>query len=262
MSVKWTDLLLRLGARIPLNMGERAVLLAVCFRADGDGVCGLSKADIAAQLGMAKQSAQRIFVRLHALRLIERHIPYGISIRTSELEAYAPAPVGSGKPFAGKDENTGKTVNGGFTEVNRAFTKVNGGFTGVNREFTDEARGEPQKDESKPRVYQSVNRGFTESKPRVYPYKTDIEDTQARVRVRAEALPASRGAAAPTPPQDDDRVIVSGGHTRPAVPEDFHAAAAFRQAYNLRATSWPSRPHGRRWSGTASAMASPSSRRT
>ena len=232
MSVKWTDLLLRLGTRIPLNMGERAVLLAVCFRADDAGECGFSKADIAAQMGMTKQNIQRIFARLHSMHLVERRIPHGISLCTAALEAYSPAPVGSGRAYAGKDENLKKTVIRESTEVVRESTAVIRGSTEVIRGSTEGEDGGVETGDGNPREYRAVVRESTESNPREYPiYKTNIEDTQTRVRVRAEAVPASRGAATPTPPQDDDRVIVSGGHTRPAVPEDFRAAAAFRRAY-------------------------------
>lgn len=239
MSIHLTDTILKLGSRLPLNVGERLVLMAVCFRGDDAGECGFSQADIAAQLGIGKSAVCRIFARLRALGIVEHRIPHGISIRLDILEGYAPAPVGSGKLYAGETETREKALlreqpkgAADCSASNASCLPSNADYSASNETGSAVDGVAPRATPIAPRATGELLREQQKVAPRATPiYKTDIKDTQDSVRVRAEALPASRGAAAPTPPQDDDRVIVSGGHTRPAVPEDFHAAAAFRRAY-------------------------------
>lgn len=204
MSVYLTDLLLKLGARVPLNMGERAVLLAVCFRADDAGVCGFSQADIAVQLGMSAETVCRVGKRLRAMHLIDRRIPHGISVCVEELEAYRPAAVGSGKTYAGNPhcseksltQSQSKLTENQLTENQPALTE---------RQSID---GASIDGESMPIDGASIGnlteRQFEIDGASITIYKTDIKDTQNRACVREEALTASPGAAAPKPPQDGE----------------------------------------------------------
>lgn len=219
MSVYLTDLLLKLGARVPLNMGERAVLLAVCFRVDDAGECGFSQSDIAAQLGMGKSAASRIFSRLRALGLIAHRIPHGISVCTDTLTAYQPAPIGSGKLFAGEAELREKGLLREQPQLPPEQPELLAKQLKLPAEQPQESYRQavaPQATQGQESSCSASNHGCSGSNSRVAPqatkscsasnpiYKTDIKDTQDRARVREEALTASPGAAAPKPPQDGE----------------------------------------------------------
>ena len=70
MSVPLTDSILRAGAALRLTLGERALLLALAFRADDAGAVTHSHASIGRQIGLPKSNASRIFASLARKNLV------------------------------------------------------------------------------------------------------------------------------------------------------------------------------------------------
>ena len=70
MSVPITDSVLRAGAALRLTLGERALLLALAFRADDAGAVTYSHAAIGRQIGIPKSNASRLFASLARKNLV------------------------------------------------------------------------------------------------------------------------------------------------------------------------------------------------
>lgn len=70
MSITITDTVLRAGDALDLTLGERALLLALAFRADDSGAVTLPRAAIARQIGQPKSNAHRLFSNLAKKDLI------------------------------------------------------------------------------------------------------------------------------------------------------------------------------------------------
>lgn len=70
MSILITDTVLRAGEALRLTLGERALLLALAFRADDTGAVTTSHAAIARQIGQPKTNAHRLFAGLASKNLI------------------------------------------------------------------------------------------------------------------------------------------------------------------------------------------------
>lgn len=70
MSVPLTDSILRAGAALRLTLGERALLLALAFRADDAGAVTHSQTSIGRQIGLPKSNASRLFASLARKNLV------------------------------------------------------------------------------------------------------------------------------------------------------------------------------------------------
>ena len=70
MSIPITDTVLRAGDALDLTLGERALLLALAFRADDSGAVTLPRAALARQIGQPKSNAHRLFASLTKKDLI------------------------------------------------------------------------------------------------------------------------------------------------------------------------------------------------
>lgn len=70
MSIPITDTVLRAGDALDLTLGERALLLALAFRADDTGAVTAPRASIARQIGQPKSNAHRLFSNLAKKDLI------------------------------------------------------------------------------------------------------------------------------------------------------------------------------------------------
>lgn len=70
MSIPITDTVLRAGDALDLTLGERALLLALAFRADDTGAVTAPRASIARQIGQPKSNAHRLFANLAKKDLI------------------------------------------------------------------------------------------------------------------------------------------------------------------------------------------------
>lgn len=70
MSIPITDTVLRAGDALDLTLGERALLLALAFRADDSGAVTATRTSIARQIGQPRSNAQRLFAGLAAKDLI------------------------------------------------------------------------------------------------------------------------------------------------------------------------------------------------
>lgn len=70
MSIPITDTVLRAGDALDLTLGERALLLALAFRADDSGAVTLPRAALARQIGQPKSNAHRLFSNLAKKDLI------------------------------------------------------------------------------------------------------------------------------------------------------------------------------------------------
>lgn len=70
MSIQITDTVLRAGDALDLTLGERALLLALAFRADDTGAVTAPRAAIARQIGQPKSNAHRLFSNLAKKDLI------------------------------------------------------------------------------------------------------------------------------------------------------------------------------------------------
>lgn len=70
MSIPITDTVLRAGDALDLTLGERALLLALAFRADDTGAVTAPRAAIARQIGQPKSNAHRLFSNLAKKDLI------------------------------------------------------------------------------------------------------------------------------------------------------------------------------------------------
>lgn len=261
MSVKLTDLLLRLGGRLPLNMGERAVLLAACFRSDDDGACAHSQADIAEQLGSNRATVCRVMNRLLAGRFVEKVRGGRFRVCVARLEAYLPGPVMSGRTYAGEVDCREDLLTGSQQVLTRGQQAE---LTRSQQMLTGSQLGENGCVDSQSTAVLTRSQQFVDSQSTLL--KTDSKDTLgagARACMREEEAEGLRAflEAYPEgkPPRDADvmasvwhEVIVERGIGRDALMAALEEAKASRSWQEQRGRFVP-RPE--RWLGEGGYMA-------
>lgn len=146
MSIPITDTVLRAGDALDLTLGERALLLALAFRADDSGAVTATRTAIARQIGQPRSNAQRLFAGLASKDLITTRGKVTFINSPALEEAAQKVIITITQSY--NDDNTSKNQsyhhdnNGVITTITKSYHHDNPINKQINNALIERARAE------------------------------------------------------------------------------------------------------------------------